>query len=193
MWLFLPRCRTLHLLLLNLSRFLFIQYSSLAKSCCMAVKHSGVSATPPSFVPSANQLRMHSVPSFRSQTKVLNTTRLNTQSPTPRKFPFLFLFLSLFPFFFLLLSTWWVTGKRCQNRHLNKETAECVKQHRCTQRRFCTKKIQAVVMVPVQFGLVLWLIRPRDPQNHALGKVKEEKRKGREMGLKQQQWAKGEN
>ena len=103
-------------------------------------------------------------------------------------FSFSFLFSSS-----LFLSTWWVTGKRCQNRHLNKETAECVKQHRCTQRRFCTKKIQAVVMVPVQFGLVLWLIRPRDPQNHALGKVKEEKRKGREMGLKQQQWAKGEN
>ena len=38
-WLFLPRCRTLHLLLLNLERFLSAQVSSLSSSC-YCISHS---------------------------------------------------------------------------------------------------------------------------------------------------------
>jgi len=66
MGLFLPRGRTLHLPLWNFTGFLCAQLSSLSRSRWMAAQLSGVSATPPSFVSSANSLRVHSVPSSRS-------------------------------------------------------------------------------------------------------------------------------
>ena len=52
MGLFLPRCRTLPLPLLNLIRFLSAQLSSLSRSCWMAAQPSGVSAIPSSFLSS---------------------------------------------------------------------------------------------------------------------------------------------
>ena len=52
MGLFLPRCRTLHLPLLNFIRFLSAQLSSLSRSHWMAAQAAGVSTTPPSFVSS---------------------------------------------------------------------------------------------------------------------------------------------
>ena len=72
MGLFFPRCRTLHLPLLNLIRFLSAQLSSLSSSHWMAAQPSGVSTTPPSLVSSANLLRVHSNPSSRSLMKKLN-------------------------------------------------------------------------------------------------------------------------
>ena len=60
MALFLPRCRTLHLPLLNLIRFLFAQLSSLSRSHWTAAQPSGISTTSPSFQSSANLLRVHS-------------------------------------------------------------------------------------------------------------------------------------
>ena len=50
MGLFLPRCRTLHLPLLNLIRFLSAQLSSLSRSRWMAEQPASISTTPPSFV-----------------------------------------------------------------------------------------------------------------------------------------------
>lgn len=47
LWLFLPRCKTLHLLSLHLIMFLPAQLSSLSRSCWMAAQPSGVSQTPP--------------------------------------------------------------------------------------------------------------------------------------------------
>ncbi|PKU43429.1 hypothetical protein llap_6262 [Limosa lapponica baueri] len=61
--LFLPQCSTLHLPLFNFIKFLSAQLSSLYRSRNMVAQPSGVSATPPSFVSSANLLRVHSVPS----------------------------------------------------------------------------------------------------------------------------------
>lgn len=53
-------------------RFFFTQFSNLSGSLKMAAYLSGISTTPPSFVPSANLLRVHSVPSFRLLIKKLN-------------------------------------------------------------------------------------------------------------------------
>ena len=78
MGLFLPSCRTLHLPLLNLIRFLSAQLSSLSRSRWMAAQPAGVSTTPPSFVSSTNLLRVHSNSSSRSLMKKLNKTRLST-------------------------------------------------------------------------------------------------------------------
>ncbi|XP_068788224.1 uncharacterized protein [Struthio camelus] len=72
MGLFLPRCRTLHLPLLNFRRVLSAQLSSLSRSLGMAAQSSGVSAPPPSSVSAANLLRVHSVPSSRSLMNTLN-------------------------------------------------------------------------------------------------------------------------
>jgi len=69
--LFLPRCRTLHLPLLNLIRFLSAQTSSLSRSRCMAAQPSGASTTPPSLESLANLLRVHSNSSSRSLMKKL--------------------------------------------------------------------------------------------------------------------------
>ena len=74
MGLFLPRCRNLHLPLLNFIRFLSAQLSSLSRSCWMAAQPSGVSSTLPSLVSSANLLRVHSNSSARSLMKKLNKT-----------------------------------------------------------------------------------------------------------------------
>ena len=65
MELFLCRCSTLNLTLLNSMRFLSAQLSHLSRTCWMAAQPSGVSTTPPSLVSSVNLLRVHSVCSFR--------------------------------------------------------------------------------------------------------------------------------
>jgi len=78
MGLFLPRCRTLHLPLFNFISFLSAQLSSLSRSRWMAAQASGVSATPPGYVSSANLLSAHSVPSSRSCINKLNKTGLST-------------------------------------------------------------------------------------------------------------------
>ena len=79
MGLFLPRCRTLHLPLLIFIRFLPTQLSSLSRSCWMAAQPSGVSTTPPSFVSSANLLRVCSVPSSRTSMNKRNKTGPRTE------------------------------------------------------------------------------------------------------------------
>ena len=76
--LFLPRCRTLHWPLWNFIRFLCSQLSSLSGSHWMAAQPSSVSTTPPSFVSSANLLRVHSNSSSRSLIKNLNKIGPNT-------------------------------------------------------------------------------------------------------------------
>ncbi|KAK4810721.1 hypothetical protein QYF61_007695 [Mycteria americana] len=58
MGLFLPWCRTWHFPLLNCMRFLSAHFSSLSRSLWMAAQPSGISATPPSFVASANLLKL---------------------------------------------------------------------------------------------------------------------------------------
>ena len=78
MGLFLPMCRTLHLPLLNLIRFLSAQLSSLSRSRWMAAQPSGVSTTPPSLVSSANLLMVHFNSSSRSLLKKLNKTGPST-------------------------------------------------------------------------------------------------------------------
>ena len=78
MGLFLPRCRTLYLPLLNFIRFLCAQLSSLSRSRWMAAQPSGVSTTPPSFVSSANLLRVHSNSASKSLMKKLNKTGPST-------------------------------------------------------------------------------------------------------------------
>ena len=72
--LFFPRCRTLHISLLNFMKFLSAHFSSLSRSLWMAAQLCGVLVTCPSFVSSANLVRLHSVPSSRSLMKVLNRT-----------------------------------------------------------------------------------------------------------------------
>ena len=78
MGLFLPRCRTPHLPLCNLIRFLSAQLSSLFRSHWMAAQPASVFATPPSFVSPANLLRGHSVPTSRSLMKKLSKTGPST-------------------------------------------------------------------------------------------------------------------
>ena len=60
MGLFLPRCRTLHLHLLNCMRFLLAPFSRLSTPFCMAAQQPDISTTPPSFVSSENLLKLHS-------------------------------------------------------------------------------------------------------------------------------------
>jgi len=76
--LFLMRCRTLHLPLLSLIRFLSAQHPSLSRSRWIAAQPSHVSTTPPSSVSSANLLRVHSNSSSRSLMKKLNKTGPST-------------------------------------------------------------------------------------------------------------------
>jgi len=80
MGLFLPRCRTLHLPLLSFIRFLCAQLSSLSRFRWMAAQPSGVSTTPPSFVSSANLLRVHFVLLSRSLMNELNKTGPSTEA-----------------------------------------------------------------------------------------------------------------
>ena len=74
MRLFLPRCRTLHLPLLDFIRFLTAHLFSPSRSCWMAARPSSVSVTPPSFVSSANcwryTLSLHPAHWWRSWTRV---------------------------------------------------------------------------------------------------------------------------
>ena len=61
-----------NLLLLNRIRFFPIQLSSLYRSYWIAAQPAGMSATPPSIVSWANFLRVDSIPSSRSLTRMLN-------------------------------------------------------------------------------------------------------------------------
>lgn len=74
MELFLPRHRTLRFLSLNCMKFLSGHFSSLSRTLWMAASRSGVSAALSSFIPSANLLRLHAVPSSRLLMKMLNRT-----------------------------------------------------------------------------------------------------------------------
>lgn len=74
MGLFLPRCRTLRLPLLNFIRLLSTQLSSLSRSRWMAAQPPGVPAIPPSFVPSASLWRLRFVPSSRTLMNKSNKT-----------------------------------------------------------------------------------------------------------------------
>ncbi|KAK4816399.1 hypothetical protein QYF61_016716 [Mycteria americana] len=59
MQLFLPKCGTLHFLLLSIMRFLTDHFSSLSRFLGMAVQTSAVSTTAPCSMSSANLLRVH--------------------------------------------------------------------------------------------------------------------------------------
>lgn len=72
--LFHPTCRTLHIPLLNFMRFLSSPFSSLSSSLWMAARPSGISAIPPTFVPSADLLRAHPVSSFMPLIRTWNKT-----------------------------------------------------------------------------------------------------------------------
>jgi len=61
LWLLLPRCKTLRLLLLNFIRFLSTRISSVSSSHWMVAQPFGMSANPPSFVSSANLLKVDSI------------------------------------------------------------------------------------------------------------------------------------
>lgn len=65
MGLFFPGCTTSHFSLLNFMRFLSDDLCSLLRSIWMPVQISDLSPTPPSFVASANLLRVHSAQSPR--------------------------------------------------------------------------------------------------------------------------------
>ena len=69
-----PRCRTLHLALLNFMRFTQAHLSSLSRSLWMAFLPSSVWTTPHNLVLSADLLRVYSIPLSMSLTKILNTT-----------------------------------------------------------------------------------------------------------------------
>lgn len=58
-----PRCRALHLPLLNFMRSPPAHFSSLTRSIWVAALPSSVSATPPNLVSPINLLRGHSIPS----------------------------------------------------------------------------------------------------------------------------------
>ncbi|KAK4810863.1 hypothetical protein QYF61_008835 [Mycteria americana] len=77
-----PRCRTLHLALLNLMRFTQAHFSSLPRSLWMTSRPSGVSTAPLSLVSSANLLRVHSISLSMSLMKILNST-----GPTVDRYP----------------------------------------------------------------------------------------------------------
>lgn len=69
--LFLPRCGTLHFSFLNLMRCLLARFSCLSRSTWTATQPCGVAA-PPSFVYSANLVRVHSAPPPVSLKKMLS-------------------------------------------------------------------------------------------------------------------------
>ena len=69
-----PRCRTFHFSRLNFSRVLSAHFSSLLRSCWTAAGPSGLTASPPIFVSSANLLQGCSAPPPRSLMKILNRT-----------------------------------------------------------------------------------------------------------------------
>ena len=71
-WWILPRCRTLHMPLLNFMNFLSTQLCSPSRSYWMTAQLSGV--------PSANLLRVHSVSSSRLLMSMLNMTSPNIKS-----------------------------------------------------------------------------------------------------------------
>lgn len=73
--LLLPRCRrSLHCSLLNCMRFCSAHFSCLSRSPWMAAQPSWVSATPLSFVSSANLLRVDSTLSSKPLMKLFNST-----------------------------------------------------------------------------------------------------------------------
>ncbi|KAK4807043.1 hypothetical protein QYF61_018384 [Mycteria americana] len=74
-----PKCRTLHLALLNLIQLTSAHRSSLSRSLCRAFLPSSRSTLPHNLVSSANLLRVHSIPSSRSLIKILNRTGPNTE------------------------------------------------------------------------------------------------------------------
>ncbi|KAK4827132.1 hypothetical protein QYF61_014526 [Mycteria americana] len=74
-----PKCRTLHLALLNLIQLTSAHPSSLSRSLCRAFLASSRSTLPHNLVSSANLLRVHSIPSSRSLIKILNRTGPNTE------------------------------------------------------------------------------------------------------------------
>ena len=67
-----PRCKTLHLSLLNFIMFLVARSSSLSRSSCRVARPSEVSTSPLSLVSSTNFIRVHLVLSPRSLTKIWN-------------------------------------------------------------------------------------------------------------------------
>ncbi|KAK4826465.1 hypothetical protein QYF61_009192, partial [Mycteria americana] len=69
-----PRCRTLHLALLNLLRFTQAHFSSLPRSLWMTSHPSGMSTAPLSLVSSANLLKVHLISLSMSLMKILNST-----------------------------------------------------------------------------------------------------------------------
>lgn len=73
--LFHPRCRTLHMSLLNFTRSLPVHVSSLTRSLWLATWPSGESATPSSFVSSRNLLRVRSTPRSRLLMNMLKRIR----------------------------------------------------------------------------------------------------------------------
>lgn len=60
LWLFLPSCRTLHLPLWNIMRFLWAHFFRLLRSLWMTAQPPGLSAIPPRFALPVNLLRVHS-------------------------------------------------------------------------------------------------------------------------------------
>lgn len=69
--LFLRRCRTWHLPLLNLMKFLF---ASLSRSLCRVAQPSPLLTTPRGFVSSVNVVRVHSATLSRSSIRMLKST-----------------------------------------------------------------------------------------------------------------------
>lgn len=79
-----PKHNTLHLPLLNLTRFIWAHFASLPMSFWMTFLPSVVSAVPFSLVPSVNLLRVHPIPSSISLIKMMKciSPRKNTDSFT---------------------------------------------------------------------------------------------------------------
>ena len=75
----LPKCRTLHLALLNFMRVTWAQLSRLSRSLWIASLLSYVPVTPLKLVSSANLMRVHSIPLSMSSTKKLNNTSSGTR------------------------------------------------------------------------------------------------------------------
>lgn len=76
--LFLPSYRIWHFSFLNFRRFLSAHFSSLLRSSSMAAQLSNISTTSPSFMSSANLLRLRSAPLSRPLMKILNKTGPST-------------------------------------------------------------------------------------------------------------------
>lgn len=64
--------------LLNSLMFLSAPFSNMLGFLWLAAQPSGLPATHPNFAPSASLLRVHSAPSFKSSTKMLNRPRPST-------------------------------------------------------------------------------------------------------------------